>query len=86
MGLLAGSASSVVNYLLLGVMIRSLTSGKAFLAIQSYVIRVLLYLIASFLIVNLGKEAIITISMSIIAISLSIFIVYGIGAILRKDK
>ena len=77
-GLLIGAITCGGNYLLLHLMVKWLSSEKYFSAIQSYVLRMFIYLLAAFLAVKLGMAAVITFSASIIAISLSVFFVYGI--------
>ena len=86
LGLLIGGAVSGINYLLLILMMKFLAANKAILAVPAYIIRLLLYLITAFFAVNLGDEAAITFSMSIIAIAFSLFIVYGLGGMREKEQ
>ena len=78
LGLLVGAVTCGGNYLLLHLMVRWLSSENYFLAVQSYVVRMFIYLAAAFLTVKIGMAAVITFSAAIVAISLSVFYVYGI--------
>lgn len=84
-GLFVGSLAVISNYLLLQLMIKTLTSSSPFMAVQIYVLRLLIYLVGGFLAVKLGIEGIITFSASIVGISVAVFIVYAIGGI-RETK
>ncbi len=77
-GLLVGTVTCGGNYLLLHLMVKWLSSENYFMAIQSYVVRMLIYLAAAFLTVKIGMAAVVTFSAAIVAISLSLFYAYGI--------
>ena len=84
-GLAIGAVSSVANYFALHLMMKFLTGGNPFLAVQCYMLRMLIYLGGAFLSVRQGIEGAATFGAAIIAISVAIFIVYGIGGLKNND-
>lgn len=85
LGLLAGAISAGVNYFLLHLAMKFLMSSNWILAIQSYVARILIYLLAIVFSVKVGISAAASFGAAVVAISLSIFIVYGIGGLKSHD-
>ena len=79
-GLFVGAIACTINYLLLNLMLKLLSSSNYFMAVQAYLARMLIYLAASLLVVRLGMEATITFSAAIIAIAASLFVVFGLKA------
>lgn len=75
-GLAQGAFSSAVNYLLLIEIVKSLSNNRYFLAVQLYILRLLIYLLAAFLSVRLGIVSTIAFSSAIIAISIAIAVVF----------
>lgn len=84
-GLSLGVISSIVNFILLNLMMRLLVSENYFLTVQIYVIRLLTYIAAAFVSVRTGMDGAITFSAAIIAISLSVALIYGVGGMISDD-
>ena len=84
-GLFLGGVSSSINFFLLGLAVRTMTSGNLFLAVQAFVARLMIYVFAAFICVRLSFASIIMFACSIIGISLAVFIVYGMGG-LKENK
>lgn len=84
MGLAAGFAVAVVNYVLLALTVGRLLGRANFLAVQLFLFRYLLYLIAAYICMRTGNTAVIMYGVGIIGLSLAIFITYGIGGM--KDQ
>ena len=81
LGLAIGGASLTVNYLLLGALVKYLTEQKYFLTVQVYVLRLLIFIISILGVFKAGTGACISYGLAMIAISLAIFVIYGIGGI-----
>lgn len=84
MGLSVGFAASAVNYVLLALAVGRLLGRANFLAVQLFLFRYLLYLVAAYICMRTGNTAIIMYGVGIIGLSLAIFITYGIGGM--KDQ
>ena len=78
-GLLIGAFSASINLLLLHLAMKFLMSEKLFLSVQTFVVRILIYIAGAFATTKLGITSAIFFAASVIGISIAILLVYGIG-------
>lgn len=83
-GLLIGAFSASINLLLLHLAMKFLMSEKLFLSVQTFVVRMLIYIAGAFATTKLGITSAIFFAASVIGISIAILLVYGIGGM--KDN
>ena len=84
LGLAIGAGSVIVNYFLLHKLMKFIVTECPFCAVQTYVVRLFIYLMAVIGCVEIGIAAICTFAAAVISLTLAIVIVYGIKGILPR--
>ena len=84
LGLAIGAGSVIVNYFLLHKLMKFVVTECPFCAVQTYIVRLFIYLMAVIGCVEIGSTATYTFAAAVVSLSLAIVIVYGIKGILPR--
>ena len=79
LGLLIGAVSVIINYALLHKLMKFVATDCPFCAVQTYVVRLFIYLLAIIAVTQRGSASVCTFAAAVIGLTVAIVVVYGTG-------